>query len=103
MFSIEVLCPPGTYYSNSSSCDLCPVNTFKSHSGNFPCSPCENGTVTQMTGRISQEFCQSKYKYFKRFTINCLNVFGWVFCKLARSMDFFDILPVPYQFSFLIY
>nr|XP_022294152.1 sushi, von Willebrand factor type A, EGF and pentraxin domain-containing protein 1-like isoform X2 [Crassostrea virginica] len=56
--SFCVLCPPGTYYSNSSSCDLCPINTFKSQSGSFPCSPCENGTITQMTGRISQEFCQ---------------------------------------------
>ncbi|XP_078322461.1 uncharacterized protein LOC144622054 [Crassostrea virginica] len=57
---VEVLCTPGTYFSNSSSCDLCPVNTFKSQSGNFPCSPCENGTVTQTTGSTSLEFCQNK-------------------------------------------
>ena len=47
------------YYMNSdtSTCEVCPLNTWKSTPGNQACTPCGGGLITQQTGSEFESLC----------------------------------------------
>lgn len=46
-------CGPGFQY-NGSTCEQCPLNTFKNHTGDGPCQPCNIDPCHNITSRYSQ-------------------------------------------------